>query len=633
MSTAISANLVRPMSTFSIAVNHYSDLPDLASSVADGDRFDTYVQTNLGVPRRNIVSLRDAAATKNGILNGFKRLLNHVKASGTAYVIIFFSGHGTWDGTTSSDSVLCPSDFGSSKVIGGISGSTISEWRHELAAAGVLKTTVILDCCGASGLVSLGIPESIKFSPKPSSRVVTHNTRRALRYLHRSSSGFTLFASSGRSKDSYENPEEGGSLFVNSFLSVLQEANFKSFTDISLMHRLPSEPEFRQMPHCISNGRIYGTLFIGRGDEGGTSFVVTAMEEGQCTIVRAGSAEGIKAGSVWSIHRTNLADSQENPALGQLTVLKVDLFSTTVKIPPLPSAIPFTANSILYSKLVRNADSSEPISVYSFNKAWLESVIPPAVRTELSVRIVDNIEESDLALWVDQGRVRFQRRKKLQIPYSEPVMRGSVNAENVSAIRNVVKASIFFDYHLKRNSQREFKGVRMELKEVDEEELEEGNLCPKENVLSDEWSATIHDCEQKRFIVTLHNESDIPLYPYLFYFDPDKLTITSLYSPPVGGGKDGFTSLVDAPLAPKKQLNIGNINADDGLLAFDVAKGENAEVGYLRLFLSTQPAAFDTMVSSESPFFPMVLAKGLAQAPRRRPSKWMVKTATLNLIR
>ncbi|KAF9554865.1 hypothetical protein CPC08DRAFT_766400 [Agrocybe pediades] len=631
MSTAVSANLVGPISCFSIAANHYSDLPDLASSVADGDRFDAYVQTNLGVPRRNIVSLRDAAATKNGILNGFKRLLNHVKASSTAYVIIFFSGHGAWDGTTSSDSVLCPSDFGSTKVIGGISGSTISEWRHELAAAGVLKTTVILDCCGASGLVSLGIPEFIKFSPKPSSRAVTHNTRRALRYLHRSS-GFTLFASSGRSKDSYENPEEGGSLFVNSFLSVLQEANFKSFTDISLMHRLPSEPEIRQMPHCISNGRIYGTLFIGRGDEGDTSFVVTAMEEGQCTIVRAGSAEGIKAGSVWSIHRTNLADSQENPALGQLTVIKVDLFSSTIKIPPLPSAIPFTGNSILYSKLVRNADSSEPISVYSSDKAWLESVIPPAVQTELSVRIVDNIKESDLALWVDQGRVRFRRRKKLQTSYLEPVMRGSVNAENVSVIRNVVKASIHFDHHLNRKSRREFQGVRMELKEVDEEELEEGNLCPKENVLSDEWSATIHACEQKCFVVTLHNESKTPLYPYLFYFDPYKLTITSLYSPPVGGGKGGFTSVVDAPLAPDKQLNIGNSNADDGLLSFDIAEGEDAEVGYLRLFVSTQPAAFDTMVSSKSPFLPIVLAKGVPDT-RGRKGKWMVKTATLNLIR
>ncbi|KAF4622048.1 hypothetical protein D9613_009133 [Agrocybe pediades] len=557
-----------------VGINLYPDhkgLPILATAVTDANNVDNYLQTELNIPKENILSLRDQTATRKGIFDGLEWLVNQVEArAGNVYVIIFFTGHAVWDGMASGNSMLCPSDFGKevmiegdcTKTIDGISDSILSEWLRKFGAVGVLKTHLPL-CIDCDFGLLLSLTTGLTVRPR-------------IRQV------FAEASLSRRSQRSYENPEEGG-LFVNRFLSVLRQENFKTFTDVSLMHRLsvPTEPEFPQTPHCISN-RIYGTLFIGRGDEGDTSFVVTAMEEGQCWIVRAGSAAGIRACSVWSMHRTNLADSQENPEFGRLTVIQVDLFSSTVNlIPPLPSAISFTANSILYSKLVRNTDSSEPISVYSSDKAWLELVIPPAVQTELSIRIVDDIEESDLALWVDQGKVRFQRRKKLQTSYREPVMRGSVNAENVSAIRNVVKASIFFDYHLKRNSQREFKGVRMELKEVDEEELEEGNLCPKENVLSDEWSATVHDCEQKRFVVTLHNETNIPFYPYLFYFDPDKLTITSLYSPPVGGGKDGFTSLVDVPLTPKKQLNIGNINADDGLLAFDVAKGEDAEVGYL----------------------------------------------------
>ncbi|KAF9540924.1 hypothetical protein CPC08DRAFT_770708 [Agrocybe pediades] len=534
-----------PIFCLTIGINHYvaghEDFPNLAGAVLDANNFDKFLKTELGVPEKNILSLRDQTATREGMFLGFTWLLDQVMARlGNAYAIIFFSGHGAWD-TTCAGSMLCPSDIGKqvvveggrTKIVEGISSSTISKCLRKLNAAGVLKVTVVADCCMASRLVSLGVSESMRH-PSTTLPVPFHN---ALGVLPRSIPRFTLFASSGRSALSYEDQNGRGARFVNQFLSVLQQEHFKNFTDISLMHRLavPNQPGSRQVPHCISS-RMYGTPFIGHGDEGSSSFAFTAMEGGQCSItVRAGSAEGIRVGAIWSIHKTNLADSKENPALGQLEVIKVDLFSSTVRIPRLPSAFPVTAGSIFYSKLVQNASSS--IAVYSSSRAWLESVIPPAVQRELSIRIVDNVEESDLVLSVVLGRVRFQRRNQLGTLYSEPVMRDSVDAEDVRAIHNVVKSSIHFDYHLKRHSPYKFRDVRMELKEVVEEELEDGDKIfrPKGKNLLDQGSATIRVDEEKQFGVTLHNDSKIPFYPYLFYFDPSQLTIGDTLLPSSGG--------------------------------------------------------------------------------------------------
>ncbi|KAF9555689.1 hypothetical protein CPC08DRAFT_820895 [Agrocybe pediades] len=643
MST-ISTNL--PIVCLTIGINHYitghKDFPNLAGGVPDANNFNEYLQTTLGVPQENILTLMDQTATRKGMFDGFLWLLNQVMArSGNAYAIIFFSGHGAWDATRS-DSMLCPSDIekedildgGRTKKIEGIPGSTIFEWLRKLCRAGVRKSTLVMDCCMSSRLVSLGIPNSYSPLSESSSRVVVHNT---LGFLSGPLPTFTIFASSGRSALSYENAKGRYGLFVNRLLAILREENIKDFTDISLMHRLtlPGQPGTRQIPHCISN-RTYGSVFIGHGDEGDPSFVVTLVEDGQCSIVRAGSAEGIKAGSIWSIHKTNLADSQKNPALGQLEVIKVELFSSTIKIPHLPTSSPSMTDPIFYSKLVRNADNS--ISVYCANKAWLESVIPPSVQADLSVRIVDDMAESDLALSLAHGRVRLHRRKQLQMSYLEPVMRESVDAEDVSAIRNVVKSSIHFNYHLKRQSPYPFDDVRMELKEVVEEELEDGHKIfrPKKKNLLAQGPATINVRERKRFGVTLYNNSKIPLYPYLFYYDPSQLTITPCYLPPVGGGEDCFTNLVDAPLMPRRKLDIGHNIVNVSPWIFTLPPGENAEVGYMRLFVSTQPAAFDTILREVSPFLPTVPAKGIAKEnPQQRDGierRWMVRTATLYLI-
>ncbi|KAF4622612.1 hypothetical protein D9613_009210 [Agrocybe pediades] len=643
MST-ISTNL--PIVCLTIGINHYvaghKDFPNLAGGVPDANNFNEYLHTKLGVLQENILTLIDQTATRKGMSDGFLWLLNQVMArSGNACAIIFFSGHGVWDATRS-DSMLCPSDIekeividgGRTKKIEGISGSTIFEWLHQLCRAGVRKTTLIMDCCMSSRLVSLGIPNSPSPPSESSSRVVVHN---ALGFLSGSLPRFTLFASSGRSALSYENAKGRYGLFVSRLLAILREENVKDLTDISLMHRLtlPGQPGSWQIPHCISNC-IYGSVFIGHGDEGDPSFVVTSVEDGQCSIVRAGSAEGIQAGSIWSIHKTNLADSQENPALARLEIIKVGLFSSTIKIPHLPTSSPSMTDSIFYSKLVRNADNS--ISIYCPDNAWLESVIPPAMQTDLSVRIVDDIAESDLVLSLDHGRVRFQRRKQLQMSDSEPLMRESADAEDVTAIRNVVKSSIHFNYHLKRQSPYPFKGVRMELKEVVEEELEDGDRIfrPKQKNLLAQGSATINVREKKRFGVTLYNDSRIPLYPYLFYYDPSQLTITPCYLPPVGGGEDGFTNLVDAPLMPRRKLEIGHNIVNVSPWIFTLPPGETAEVGYMRLFVSTQPAAFDTILKEVSPFLPTMPAKGMAKdKPQQRDgieSLWMVTTATLYLI-
>ncbi|KAF9540925.1 hypothetical protein CPC08DRAFT_770709, partial [Agrocybe pediades] len=315
---------IPPVFCFSTGINHYvaghKDFPNLAGGVSDADNFDEFLMTDLHVPRENILSLRDETATRQGMFRGFQWLLARVMAcSGNAYVIIFFSGHGAWD-TACAGSMLCPSDIkkkvvaedGRTKTIQAISSSTISKCLHKLGAAGVLKVT--------GRRLLHGLPADPVEPPLVSSQDLLPGS---------------LFS----------RPAESGD-------HLLREDNFKNFTDISLTHRLavPSQPGSQQISHCIAS-HMYSSVFIGYGNEGDSSFAFTTMEGGECLIVRAGSAEGIEVGCIWSIHKTNLADSKENPPLGQLEVITVDLFSSTIKVPRLPATFPFTTGSICYSKL------------------------------------------------------------------------------------------------------------------------------------------------------------------------------------------------------------------------------------------------------------------------------------------
>jgi len=101
--------------------------------------------------------------------------------------------------------------------------------------------------------------------------------------------------------------------------------------------------------------------------------------------------------------------------------------------------------------------------------------------------------------------------------------------------------------------------------------------------------------------MAIHNRTDLPLYPYLFYFDPSDLVIIEWYTPPFGAGKGRLTTDVDAPLPPRGSLAIGYGDGGVSPWQFLLRDGEDMDVGFFKLFVTTSPADFSS-VPQESPF-------------------------------
>ena len=161
--------------------------------------------------------------------------------------------------------------------------------------------------------------------------------------------------------------------------------------------------------------------------------------------------------------------------------------------------------------------------------AWLESLFPSELYNTHSVKIVDSVEKCDLQLTVQDGKVHFDRYSNLVTPIIGSRIRHTVPVTDVEKIQAVAKATAHFYYHLTRKSPDDFgNDVWMESKEL-KEGLSEGYdvvFTPTEQNLIAEEPATIVVNENARVGMTIFNQTELTLYPYLLYFDPTDLTIS-----------------------------------------------------------------------------------------------------------
>lgn len=278
-----------------------------------------------------------------------------------------------------------------------------------------------------------------------------------------------------------------------------------------------------QTPRCEGHG-ITWRLFNNHVSGADLSFILTRRNLQNVIVLEAGTAQGITVGSRLSVHTTNLAESRSE---GQLEVKSVEVFSSILQVPP-AQAKPDLPN-LFYSKLIHVAGSS--IKLYCRKRRWLESTFPSQLRDELGIILVNDVLSCDLELIVTRQRVSFSRHHKLVIPHLEKRIHHDVGIEDVDTIHNVVCSSRTFYYHLTRPGTGENTQVRVKLNELDfalsgkAASLEEPILVPTGRNLLKNDPATIVVDEEAVYGMTIVNQSDQLLYPFIFYFDPTNLTI------------------------------------------------------------------------------------------------------------
>ncbi|TFK31409.1 caspase domain-containing protein [Crucibulum laeve] len=650
-----------------IGINKYNceEYPNLSAATKDANAFENFLLTRMAVPKANIVNLRDDQATRDGILAGFTALRDNVNIrKDEAAIVIYYAGHGArvdkpeeWeDWATSGGQIemMCPCDIGTvasgkgseEEMVNGIPDRTISVLLNHLSDVKGDNITLILDCCSSAGInrssttptpIQEGlVPRRITNAPRMpagcdrriwSRGSGTRSIGVAQGFSGKFHASHVLLAACGRDQSAYEDPKTGSGLFTQALLKILGGHDIEDLTYTSLMHKL-NMPTW-QTPHCEGQS-IQRRLFNKRAVGADGAFLLCKRSSKEKTItLQAGAAQGITLNSRFTAHASNLIPDQThfNPELGNLVAVSVDAFTSELTV---PEDVPmFKPPRLFYCKLTERGSGKLPI--YCEDRTWLESVFTLDFQKSLSVTLVDSPFEAGLLLSIESSEVKFARNDVLVTPHIGAKFPHSVPKGQGHTIRNIAKSYLHFTNHLTRTGD-DFRNVWMELKALKTEFSDDFDqiLTPiGENMIEDEPATVVVD-EMARLGMMINNQTDLPLYPYLFYFDPSDLMIIEWYTPPIGAGSGTKTSLIDAPLPPKSELTIGYGDGGVPPWQFLLREGDTKDVGFFKLFLTTSPTSFSS-IAQESPFETGSISRyGKPAKPEGlETEKWGTKLSTI----
>lgn len=182
---------------------------DLPVTIKDATALhDVLVNPNRAAyPTKQVELLTEAAATRQGILDAFDRLVERVNQNPDATVIVYFSGHGGRIKSTN-EYFLVP--YGYDKNRRRTTAVSGLEFTEKIEAIKARKLVVLLDCCRAGGIPALkDVDKAFVKSPVPPTLLEALDT----------GSGRVVVASS--SEDEYSYTGTPYSIFTDCLLEAL----------------------------------------------------------------------------------------------------------------------------------------------------------------------------------------------------------------------------------------------------------------------------------------------------------------------------------------------------------------------------------------------------------------------------
>ena len=418
---------------------------------------------------------------------------------------------------------------------------------------------MILDCCSSAGInrgaeldseqyVIRRISNPPQIENNTDEEIWSHSTRGGKlsdSFCGMLNASHVLLAACGRDQYARENWDIMHGTFTDSLMKVLNENDINTLTYTSLIHKMEMPEwyvfivslsitehnlDFRQTAHCEGQ-EVDRRLFNNRALGADNSFILARGEiSSGMIILEAGAAHGITVNSRMAIYASNLLETAgtQNPCLGYLTVTSAGPFTCILGVPSDTSQQfrPPPCNFQVYCLL--ECPASQKIALYCKYRFWLKNVFPPEQEKNLGITIVDDVEHCDLELIVIGGKVYFDRRRDVLItPHIGARISHTIDVNDASAIREVVKSFSRFYRHLTRTAGVNLRNVRMELRLLEEirDDFARLFIPAGGNLIADEPATIVVD-EHTPFGMTIINETELPLYAYLFYFDPTDLTIS-----------------------------------------------------------------------------------------------------------
>ncbi|KAF5347053.1 hypothetical protein D9758_011615 [Tetrapyrgos nigripes] len=542
-----------------VAINEYDGtgfLP-LKSALSDSGKIRSLLK-RLGAEDANITCLLDADATKDNILKAIASLTTKAKRDDP--IVFFFSGYSASNPSDSAvkSGVICPVDVLKPKG-GGIPEHALLQAFDQVSKRCGNNITLLLDC--TAKVFAFNKPEScVIVMPDEASEI----------------------------------PGEGG-LFTKAIVDVLDpdKRPFKSMTVWSFVGHLKVVMEAQI--HCVGSN-VNRVLFDMGSDERGHHALISGhTSKDGSVILNAGAVHGVRPQATYGIYASNVGNYIGEP-LGQLYVDRRDDFEATLRssdnyknldLPPFFFA-------------AEQRDYCDPLRVFALDQ---------------DTKLPDGIGGWSPASGVEEANIAVQKEKRANVTLEEEAnlavqkeKRASVTPEEETnlavqkaKVANVTPEKTRFKWRWCGVTGAEKCGREAFDDPRTQDELQRDirraarfnshltTTSPDKSSISFRADGRIKlvelplkaGKEVEAYCLTVYNDSDFSVWPYVFMYDPDGFIIDSWYMPAIP------TLGSSSPPLAKKDRRCFGLN-DNTSLVFQYRPDRDYDFLYLKVFLTKE---------------------------------------------
>ncbi|KAK0502201.1 hypothetical protein EDD18DRAFT_1426888 [Armillaria luteobubalina] len=570
-----------------IGINKYlsNEIRDLSGAVADADDVGEFLQKTLGVPKDQIKNLRNEQATRVAIETEINNLGNNLEIGKDDAILIFYAGHGAearapsgWLGNANGKlQMLLPYDFIFSRSSNshegqGVLDITLSRLLRNVAEKKSDNITVVLDCCH-SGSGTRPYDSDPTFAVRgidlPKTYTIADDLLHDIEPDTRAS-----FVAKGYEKDrpivactpfSIQDPQCEG----------VHQSRFIFNSKVTSLQR-----------------RLYPIR-------------ASSDSPGQY-ILEAGEAHGITTKAEFVVFTDR---SMASTALGTVVAVQTTDFTTTCRFSAgVDKTKPFILAQPGYALQTRAGRGQDVCLFIEPDEKFLDIFKQIAAEMRNSkagrrgFRLAENRNDADLVVAADGGFVHFEIMNELCRKHGLTRMPFEVEIDDSDAMHGILQSSADFYWYLHRSSEGVLSGkVKVECTKLTEtgeytDDLEDIlEPDPKGDNLNNEDIIFVDVDEEAIYGFKIINTGSVALYVSMFYFDVSDLSISSYYQP--GSAQND----VDVSLPPGESLSMGYGTSGTVPHMYTLRKGQDVDVGFLKLFFSTEYLDLSGVVQ-RSPF-------------------------------
>ncbi|KZV66269.1 hypothetical protein PENSPDRAFT_96886 [Peniophora sp. CONT] len=654
-----------------IGVNEYANPNNnLQGAVGDARRVEKFLRAQKPpVSAERIVFLQDSGAKSGDIIASIGSLCTNRYIRHGDPILIYYAGHGSvlpkpkgWSAAGPSIQCLSPHDarIEDETVVGVIPDRTFGALLERLANAKGNNITVILDCChsgsGSRDDTLQSIPRGMEFKGKDDTQLTISGTYQKEIWVsfERGLVGLPQFANTGlrshvvlaacsSDESAYEDRFTREGRFTSAFLRVLEVSGTDTMTYSELIRRLDALPS--QTPQCEGRDKETRILFDSGLVQRNRPYY-GVEKSGDSYKLLAGQINGVNPKDTFALFPDHHAYTSGAASLGSFTVDKVEAMSSTLSLDgtsdlnilaSTPHAVAVLTRVGPHSAFLVHVDIEKYPALRVVAEALAKEAANPTEAFERSIvlspastatiSLVPDTDDSVAFVILDE-RIRGLGLTRLSgsVPY------------DARSLRAVLRSAAHFFHHLGSSPAR--KGLS---KAVEERVWEMSQSVDFEAIIPMPVLTRVGqpiDVKSKgAFYPDIPQRGDVnpdrtmygidvkskylekqgfDLFVWLFYFDCSTLEICKFYEPVLTA--DNSEPPLRAGAQEALPLNFGDAGAMP--LTFELPPGQDIDVGFLRIFISTQYADLSGMSQKAAVMPGVPKALSMSQTFRSVPQIW-----------